>query len=259
MKNIALYICFWVSLCFSVVILGCNHKDDLQKNSNNDYVKENERLCPNTESVYVPEYLFNRFEDVVKNYESSELPVLDTLKNKIIFYGSSTMYFWGPYLKENFYPLPVIGHGFGGSTFPEMIFFSPRLLYPFNPKIIVLYCENDLFNLPVKSTNQVRDDICEQFARIHENLPNTKIYYLAMKHSFARDFNWSSMNEVNQKVKGLCDSTTHLNYIDLNYTLLNLNGKLDSTLFEKDMLHMNQYGYKKWSIALKPILEKEFN
>jgi lysophospholipase L1-like esterase len=165
------------------------------------------------------------------------------------------MYFWNPYLIENFAPLPVIGHGFGGATYPEMLYFAPRLLFPYKPSIIVIYCENDQFNEPEKSIKQVKDDVCELFSRIHTNLPEAKIVCLAMKHSPGRDFKWKEMEEANVLIKQMCESTNFITYKDFNSTLQDAQGKIDSSLFESDYIHMNAKGYKKWAIALKPFLE----
>ena len=256
MKKFFLHI---ICLYFILINWGCKSQIEKPKIINNDYIKSEDRLCANKEKIYIPEYSFDRFLSTVNTYEQNELSIKDSIKNKIIFYGSSTIAYWGPFLKDEFKPLPVIGHGFGGATFPELIFYAPRLLYPLTPKIIVIYCENDQFILPDKSVLQVNDDICELFTRIHSNLPNTKIYYLAMKHSLGRDYKWEEMNDVNINVKSLCESSPdYLTYIDLNYLLKDVNGNIDSTLFEKDLVHLNNKAYDKWSNILMPLLEKDF-
>lgn len=233
----------------------CSVDTDLFSFSN--YIKEEDRLCKPDTRVYIPGFPINRFEKQVVEYEKSNKP--EKLKNRILFYGSSTMVFWNPTLVQNFDGLPVLGHGFGGSTFPEMTYYASRLVLKYEPKILVIYCENDLFNTPAKSVKQVNDDVCEFITRINKSLPNTKIVYLAMKHSVGRDFGWKKMNEVNLYVKNMSNTNNTLTYVDLNSELMNKQGVPDSSNFTNDYVHLNTNAYTKWSAKLKPILSNLYN
>ncbi|MEY3416033.1 MAG: hypothetical protein RL711_458 [Bacteroidota bacterium] len=250
---------FFVGLVFiAFSLVGCKKSTDTPSKKNQASIKAEHRLCAVSDNIYNPSYTFTRFEEMVKTYETNEKARIDQLQNKILFYGSSTMYFWNPYLANHFAPLPVIGHGFGGATYPEMLYYAPRLLFPYKPSIVVIYSENDQFNEPAKSVNQVKDDVCELFSRIHAALPEAKIICLAMKHSPGRDFKWKAMNEANLKIKQLCESTDFITYKDFNSTLKDSKGNIDSSLFEKDYIHMNAKGYQKWANALKPYLENMY-
>jgi len=218
-----------------------------------------ESLCLSSDIEYIPGYPLNRFEDEIYNYEKNLANSIEKQQSKIIFFGSSTMRFWNPYLKSNFKNLPIIGHGFGGSTFPELIYYAPRLIFPYHPKLVVIYCENDQFVTPSKSTKQVKDDFCALISFIHKKLPTTKILYIAMKHSPNRDFNWENMNESNKLIKNLTKEFDFLHFIDLNSLLLNTNNQLDTSLFENDGVHLNEKAYKKWALTLTPILENLYD
>lgn len=224
-----------------------------------NYIKDEDRQCKPDTSVYIPGFPINRFEQQVADYEKNEKTNFTNLQNRILFYGSSTMAFWNSTLVQNFDGLPVLGHGFGGSTFPEMIYYAPRLVYKYEPKILVIYCENDLFNTPSKTVKQVKDDVCEFLTRTNQALPNTKIVYLAMKHSPLRDFAWTKMNEVNLYVKNLANSNSNITYVDLNYLNLDSTGRLDYDYFESDKLHLSTKAYTAWSAKLKPILSNLYN
>lgn len=233
--------------------LFCSKKND--SNSSPQYLDKKERLCKITEDIYSPNYKINRFEDIVNNYLKSEARSTEELEYKIIFYGSSTMYFWNQYLKSNFSDLPIIGHGFGGSTFPELIYYAPKLAYKLNPKIIVLYCENDFFQDSNKSSIQIKNDICELIARLKFNLPNTKIIYIGMKHSRTRSYKWPEINSLNKEIEEMSKASGDFVYIDLNNKLYKKDGSIDSSLFLEDKLHLNSKGYQKWADTLHPILK----
>lgn len=72
----------------------------------------------------------------------------------ILFYGSSSFTRWKPYWKHR--PLEedirmkdgsraAVNHGFGTSTSEELLYYYPRLVKPWNPRALVVYCHgNDL-------------------------------------------------------------------------------------------------------------------
>ncbi len=245
------------TLLVAYVFFQCSVDADLFTFSN--YIKEEDRLCKPDTRVYIPGFPINRFEKQVADYEINEKTNFSNLKNRILFYGSSTMAFWNPTLVQDFDGLPVLGHGFGGSTFPEMTYYAHRLVYKYEPKILLIYCENDLFNTPAKSVKQVKDDICEFLTRTNKALPNSKIVYLAMKHSPQRDFAWTKMNDVNLYVKSLASRNSNITYVDLNYLNLDSTGNLDHDFFENDKLHLSTKAYTAWSAKLKPILSDLYN
>lgn len=245
------------TLFFSCILFQCTIDSSLFTYEN--YINGEQRKCKPQANVYLPGFEINRFESQVIDYEINEKSNFANLQNKILFYGSSTMAFWNPTLVKNFDSLPVIGHGFGGSTFPEMIYYAPRLVYKYKPKVLVIYCENDIFYTPEKSVTQVNDDICEFLTRVNQELPKTKIVYLAMKHSPSRDFAWDKMNDINLYVKNLVNTNTNLTYVDLNPEIVNNKSMPDSSNFNPDYLHLNRNAYAKWSAKLKPILSELYN
>ena len=138
------------------------------------------------------DYKVNRLENEIVNYEKKEAEMgLDKLQGQTIFYGSSSIRLWKT-LKEDFAPLPVINHGFGAATFPEMTYYVERMLVPYKPKTIVLYCENDLFiGKPQRTSEQVFDNFGELATLIQNRLPKAKVYYISMKPSILRKVDWA--------------------------------------------------------------------
>ena len=64
--------------------------------------------------------------------------------NAVLFVGSSSIRMWHS-LREDFPGVNVINRGFGGSHLEDLVFFAPKIVFPYRPKRIVVYSgENDI-------------------------------------------------------------------------------------------------------------------
>src|SRR4051812_8564477 len=65
-------------------------------------------------------------------------------KHAILFVGSSSFTKWTDV--QHYFPgYPILNRGFGGSTLPDVIHYADDVIFPYEPKQIVIYCgENDL-------------------------------------------------------------------------------------------------------------------
>ena len=62
----------------------------------------------------------------------------------VAFYGSSSIRLWDS-LAEDFFDVPVINLGFGGSTLAACVHYFDRLVVPCKPGALVFYAgENDI-------------------------------------------------------------------------------------------------------------------
>src|SRR5687767_4486166 len=75
-----------------------------------------------------------------KKQDSIKFPA----KNSILFIGSSSFTMWNDI--RNYFPgYPIINRAFGGSSLPDLIRYASKIVFPYKPKQIVIYCgENDL-------------------------------------------------------------------------------------------------------------------
>lgn len=198
----------------------------------------------------------DKFESAIIKYEEQDQ------KNgyqpgAILFTGSSSIRMWKS-LTEDMSPMPVINRGFGGSTIPEVTYYADRILLPHHPKIIVFYCgENDLSNDKAKSGLPLKS--FKQFHRyMEQNLPETKVFFIAIKPSISRWHYWSKMAEANEKIKKFINSKDNYYFVDTASGMLDKNGKVLQDIFIKDNLHMNAKGYAIWTKVIKPILEEHY-
>jgi lysophospholipase L1-like esterase len=209
---------------------------------------------------FVPDYSLARFESEVTNLEAVDIKkAYDKLQNSVIFIGSSTFTNWNATLSTDFSTLPVIGHGFGGSTFPELIYYKSRLVTKFNPKIVVVYCENDFFGTKSKSEAQVLADACYFFSDLHQLLPLAKIFIVSLKPSPVRRPFLSNIISINASLKAYTLTKPYLGYIDITPAMFKSDQKtIDGSIFTSDSLHMNKSGYERWKTIIKPILEVDY-
>ncbi|MDI9872660.1 hypothetical protein [Flectobacillus roseus] len=209
---------------------------------------------------FIPNYNLSRFENDITNLEQIDIEEKNLfISNPIIFVGSSTIKIWNTFLKTDFPNLPVIGHGFGGSTFPELIYYRERLITRYNPKSVVIYCENDLFTGQNKTEEQVLADICYLVTDLHQLLPKTKFFLVSLKNSPARIQSISSFNRINKAMEIFCQTRSYTKYIDITYAMYKADKlTLDESIFQSDGLHMNYNGYIRWKNIIKPILEADY-
>ncbi len=208
---------------------------------------------------HVPDYKIDRLENEIINYEKADAAIgIDKLQGQVLFYGSSSIRLWKT-LKEDFTPLPVINHGFGASTFPEMIHYAERMIVPYKPKILVLYCENDLFiGKPQRTPEQVFDNFGELATIIQNRLPKTKVFYISMKPSISRKADWAKVAKADAMINEYIKKHKNFTYVDIRPVMYRPNGSINGDYFVGDSLHMKPNGYAEWTKIIRPILLKNY-
>ena len=170
----------------------------------------------------------------------------------IMFLGSSSIRMWK--LDKWFPDMPVVNRGFGGSQIADSLFFADRIVVPRKPRVIVFYAgDNDIAG--GKKPEQVFADYQAFVAKIHKNLPETKIVYIAIKPSIRRWNLVQPMRKTNGMIKELCSKDDLLEYLDVDTPMLDSDGKPRKELFLKDGLHMSDAGYKIWVDLVMPHLK----
>ncbi|WP_138477551.1 GDSL-type esterase/lipase family protein [Dyadobacter bucti] len=211
---------------------------------------------PNYTSLDVPwepDYKLDRSESSIKNYEAKDAEKMPA-PGGIVFAGSSSFTKWQS-AAEDLAPLPIINRGFGGSTLPEVIYYADRTILKYNPKTVVIYCENDMFGSKKKTPEQVRDAYVALTKTIREKQPDVLMYGISLKPSPSRWERRAEVEKANKLIRDFIKSDKNHQYIDVWPVMLK-NGRPDGSIFLSDSLHMNEEGYRRWIKVLKPILEK---
>jgi lysophospholipase L1-like esterase len=175
-------------------------------------------------------------------------------KNAILFIGSSSIRMWD--LKKWFPDRQTINRGFGGSETADSLYFADRILLPYQPRVVVLYAgDNDIAK--GKTPEQVFQDWQAFVAKVHGELPDTKIVYVAIKPSLQRWKLIDKMREANRLIAADCADSKKLAFVDIDKPMLGDDGTPRAELFLDDGLHMSEAGYKIWSDLVRPELAVE--
>lgn len=192
------------------------------------------------------------FENSVQAFERYD-KLRDPITRDIVFAGSSSIGIWNT-LSADMSPLPVLGRGFGGSTILENIFYFNRIMLPYQPKICVFYCEND-----IGSSTQTIFELMKYYEYLfHSKFPYSELFIVSYKPSIARKKSLSHIREVNNLIKDYFESKTNTGFIDIFNPMMVTNDSVDASLFIEDNLHMNSKGYAIWTSVIKPILTETY-
>lgn len=192
-----------------------------------------------------------RWEKDIAAFEASDRKN-PPAKGGVLFIGSSSIRYWKT-LATDFPKLEVINRGFGGSYVADSTHFAERIIFPYEPSKIVLYAgDNDIAG--GHSPEQVFSDFREFVEKVHSKLPETKIYYLAVKPSPSRWHLSPQGLEANNKIKRYARFRPKVEFIDV-WSPLMKDGRPDPALFEKDRLHINSKGYELWRDAVRKALK----
>lgn len=176
-------------------------------------------------------------------------------KHGIVFLGSSSVRKWVN-AEKNFKAYQVINRGFGGSTLAQASDYVDYLVFPYEPRQVVIYSgENDIAMDKVDAAETFQR--CKTLiTKIRDRLPNVSIVYLSIKQSPSRVQFTDVVLQANNLIKAYIDELPNAKYVDVNAKMLNEQGGLRPELFEDDMLHMKPEGYAIWEKELTPYLIK---
>ena len=174
-------------------------------------------------------------------------------KGAVVATGSSSMRGWHGRIAEDLAPLTIVPRGFGGSNMKDVAHFLDELVLRHEPRAVLLYeGDNDA------AAGATPEEILAHFdaiaAGIHEALPRTRIYILAVKPSIRRWHLRETMSATNAMLADRARRDARLTFIDIATPMLGEDGKPLPELFVADNLHMNGAGYNIWRDTVRPVL-----
>lgn len=192
-----------------------------------------------------------QLEPEIKVFEAADLKK-PPAKGTVLFIGSSSIRLWES-LAQDFPNTTVINRGFGGSHIEDSIDFADRIVFRYEPRLIILYAgDNDIES--GESPALVLEDFKKFVAVIHQRLPRTRIAFISIKPSPARWHLAENVRETNRLIKNFTETDRRLLYIDVFTPMLGNDGKPRAELFVEDRLHMNEAGYKLWRSVVAPFI-----
>ncbi|HEX9952421.1 MAG TPA: GDSL-type esterase/lipase family protein [Rubricoccaceae bacterium] len=170
----------------------------------------------------------------------------------VLFLGSSSFRIW-PDLAADFPGVPVLNRAFGGATFPDVLYYGPRLVLAARPRLVVLYVgDNDLG--AGRTPAQVAADYATFRAFVRRALPQTRVAYVSIKPSPSRWALAGAMRDANARIAEQIARDASATYVDVFTPMLGPGGRPQPALYQADSLHMTPAGYAIWRAQIGPVL-----
>jgi len=193
------------------------------------------------------------FADEINDFK--KLDSQQVAKHVILFTGSSSIRMWQN-LKESFPAYNVLNRGFGGSTLVDLDRYLSDIVFPYEPKQILIYSgENDIATDTI-SAEQVLSRFQTVFQKIRSQLPNVPVEYISIKPSPSRLKFLPVIKEANELIRNYLRGQSNTHFIDVYAMMIDGNGQPKKDIFLEDELHMNAKGYTIWQGVIQPYLIK---
>lgn len=198
-----------------------------------------------------------RFEEKIREYESYPVE-----KGKILLYGSSFFTNWGydrairQLAGLGGEERPVVNHGFGGATADELLYYYPRMVRPYAPRILVWRGgPNDIFSgLGPEEAWQITQRV---FSWAKKDFPAIKIVILAIfDYRSQREEVRPAFAEYNRLCRQFAQSDSQTVYWDINDFFYKDPADIGSfqnfrDVFVSDGLHLTDAAYEEFALYFK--------
>lgn len=134
-------------------------------------------------------------------------------KGAILFIGSSSIRLWKT-LAEDFPEHRVINRGFGGSQIAGATHFAERIVWPYEPRMIVFYSGGNDLNAG-RLPEQVLADFKAFVEKVRAQLPEVEIAYISIAGNPARWAQVEKVKQANALIEAYTRETAGLKYINV--------------------------------------------
>lgn len=209
-------------------------------------------LLANAAIAQVPDP--ERFEQAIVAFEEQDR-IDPQPEGAIVLTGSSSIARWNNQAAEALAPLTVIPRGFGGSVMHDVLHYLERVALTYKPRAILIYeGDNDTGRREPIPNDRILDDLESIIDRVHEALPETRIYVLSVKPSILRRNVWPVAQELNAGYQAIAAADPLVYYVDVAGSFLDADGNVMTDIFVQDNLHLNDLGNAIWGATIKAAL-----
>ena len=193
-----------------------------------------------------------RWEETMQRFDEQDR-MSPPPENAIVLTGSSSIARWNDQAAAALAPLTVIARGFGGSVMEDVAYHLDRVALRYNPRAILIYeGDNDTaFGIPEEKILGQLESI---IARIHDALPETRVYVLSVKPSVSRLNVWDTAQRVNAGYQAIAKADPLVHYVDVANPFLWADGSVMDDIFVDDDLHLNDMGNLIWGSSIRAAL-----
>jgi lysophospholipase L1-like esterase len=175
--------------------------------------------------------------------------------NLILFTGSSSIKLWKN-LSSSFPGYNVINMGFGGSEMADLLYYTNKLIIPYQPRQIFIYEGDNDLNAG-RSPEQIIGSADSILLLIRKHLPESEVIFISPKPSLSRWKLKDKYEDYNQKLSAWTRTKTGVQFADVWTPMLDSNGVVLKDIFIADGLHLNEKGYLIWTSVLRKYIKTE--
>ncbi|MEJ8818930.1 GDSL-type esterase/lipase family protein [Lacibacter sp. H407] len=195
------------------------------------------------------------FWDEVQKFKTTD-SVSFPASNQILLIGSSSFTMWKD-VHSYFPDRKILNRAFGGSTLVDVIRYRYDVIFPYQPKQIVIYCgENDFASSDTVTVELVMQRFTTLYNYIRGKYKTVPLAYVSMKPSPSRIHLLEKYKEANKRIKSFLATKPNTKFVDVYSAMLTASGEPMQDIFLADNLHMNAKGYAIWKKKLETVLLK---
>ena len=171
----------------------------------------------------------------------------------IVLTGSSSIARWNDQAAKALAPLSVIARGFGGSVMSDLLHHLDTVALKYKPRAILIYeGDNDTaYGIPEK---EIVGNLRKIIGKVHAELPETRIYVMAVKPSTLRVGVWENAKRVNAGYMEVAKKDPLVYFVDSATPFLETDGHVMTDIFVEDGLHLNPMGNLIWGSIIRAAL-----
>lgn len=193
-----------------------------------------------------------------------EIAVLDSLnraepsdENTVLVTGSSSVRLWDS-IHSDLSPYRVLQRGYGGAKLSDFNHYADRIIKAHPFKAIVIFVANDISgNDHDRTPREVLKLYQILVDQIRERNLDTPVFWIETTPTPSRWHATDRIRTANRKISRFCEKNPDLYFIDTHEQFTGPAGTPDSSLFRRDMLHLNRKGYRLWARIIRHSLEEE--
>ena len=171
----------------------------------------------------------------------------------ILLTGSSSIARWNDQAAKALAPLTVIARGFGGSMMSDLVHHLDTVALKYKPRAILIY-EGDNDTFYGVEEKEIIGSLSKIVDKVHQELPDTRIYVMAVKPSTSRVGVWENAQTVNAAYKEIAKHDPQVYFVDSATPFLKSDGSVMTDIFVEDGLHLNPMGNLIWGSVIRAAL-----